>query len=333
MPRSEAAAHRGLPAAPDPGDPVAEQAIAWAVQLQSGTATAADRDAFAAWQRADPRHAAAAAHMARALGRLDALPGGAGTRQALHRSLLAAPPGRRAVLRHTLALAAVGGTGGLLWLQAQRPLGGLVADFSTTTGERRVVALADGSRLWLNARSAVDQHFDAGIRRLRLRTGELIVEVSPDGAGRAFVVQTPEGEARALGTRFLVRREATDSLVAVLHSAVRVSAGAGAPLTLHAGQSARLTAGGVQPDTLAPQAASAWEDGFVEVHDRPLREVVAALQPYRPGALRISDAAGALRVTGSFPLDDSDRSLAALAQALPITVHRRTPWWIAIDLR
>jgi transmembrane sensor len=69
------------------------------------------------------------------------------------------------------------------------------------------------------------------------------------------------------------------------------------------------------------------------VHDRPLQDVVDALRPYQPGVLRISLQAARLRVTGSFPLDDSERTLAALARSLPIAVQRRTGWWVSIDLR
>ena len=37
--------------------------------------------------------------------------------------------------------------------------------------------------------------------------------------------------------------------------------------------------------------------------------------------------------TGRFHPDALERTLAALARALPITVHRRTGWWVSIDLR
>nr|WP_184302606.1 FecR domain-containing protein [Roseateles oligotrophus] len=339
-------ADRSVPNAPDPlpeqdapsnpTDPIAARAIAWAVQLRSGEASAADHAAFDAWRRADPRHEAAAARMERALGRLNELPQGLPPRQAMRRSLLA-QAGRRSALRNTLGLVLAGVGGGLLWSHGQRPLSALAADFSTGTGERRVFALADGSRLWLNARSVVDQSFDGTARRLHLRSGELIVEVAKEsqeaGGGRPFIVHTAQGHIQALGTRFLVRQDDGSSLVAVLHSAVRIEPLQGQALTLAQGHSARLTAQGVAQEALAPQAASAWEDGFVEVHDRPLQDVVDALRPYHPGVLRVSPQAARLRVTGSFPLDDSERTLAALARALPITVHRRTGWWVSIDLR
>lgn len=324
MPRSEAQAG-------NPADPIAARAIAWAVQLHSGEASATDHAAFDAWCRADPRHAAAAARMERALGRLSKLPEGLAPRQAMRRSLLA-QAGRRSALHNTLGLVLAGVGGSLLWSHGQRPLSALAADFSTGTGERRVFALADGSRLWLNARSVVDQSFDTAARRLHLRAGELIVEVVKDPCGSPFVVHTAQGRVQALGTRFLVRQEDGNSLVAVLHSAVRVEPLQGETVTLAQGRSARLTTQGVAQVALAPQTASAWEDGFVEVHDRPLQDVVDALRPYHPGMLRVSPQAARLRVTGSFPLDDSERTLAALARALPIAVHRRTGWWVSIDL-
>lgn len=322
-----------LPEPVDPADPIAARAIAWAVQLRSGEASAADHAAFDNWRRADPRHEAAAARMERALGRLNELPQGLAPRHAMRRSLLA-QAGRRSALRNTLGLGLVlAGVGGLLWSHGQRPLSALAADFSTGTGERRAFALADGSRLWLNARSAVDQSYDGAARRLHLRTGEVIVDVAKDPDGRPFIVQTAQGRIQALGTRFLVRQDDDSSLVAVLHSAVRIEPLQGQAQTLAQGHSARLTAQGVAQEALAPQAASAWEDGFVEVHDRPLQDVVDALRPYHPGVLRVSPQAARLRVTGSFPLDDSERTLAALARALPITVNRRTGWWVSIDVR
>lgn len=322
---------QNLHAAPDATDSIAAQAIAWAVQLRSGEATAAERAEFEAWRQRDPRHAAAAEQMDRALGRLEALPDGLAPRQAMRRSLLP-QPGRRTALRSSVGLAFVGAGGGLLWAHAQRPLSALGADFATGTGERRVLVLNDGSRLWLNARSVVEQAFDGTARRLHLRAGELIVDVAKESGTRAFIVQTSEGSVQALATRVLVRKQEGSSLIAVLHADVRVAPLNGDAVTLTEGRSARLTAQGVRQETLSPQTASAWEDGFVEVHDRPLQDVVDALRPYRPGLLRVSPQAARLRVTGSFSLDDSERTLSALAAALPITVQRRTGWWVSIDV-
>ncbi|NMG65971.1 DUF4880 domain-containing protein [Azoarcus indigens] len=322
MPRSDTV--------PPQADPAAAQAIAWAVRLRSGEAGEAERAAFRAWRQADPRHEAAAARLEQSLGLFDSLPGEAAARSGLRRALLA-PANRRRMLRDTLGLLLLGAGSGAL-VHRQMPVNDLFADLHTGTGERRRYTLADGSQLWLNARSAADLAFDASQRRLQLRSGELIVEVARDPA-RPFVVETAEGSVRALGTRFLVRQEAGSTLVAVLHSRVALEPQAAAGSVLAEGASARFDRRAVYPESQAPRGIAAWEDGFIEVHDRPLADVIAALRPYRSGVLRVAPEAAGLRVTGTFPLDDSERTLAALAEALPIAVRRRTDYWVWIEAR
>ncbi len=311
-------------------DPIAGEAIAWAVQLADGNGSANDRAAYAAWRRADPRHEAAAVRLERSLGLFTELPATTEVRSGARRALLE-PIRRRRLLRDTLGLGLLTLGSGLA-LHRHRPLPQLLADITTGTGERRQLTLADGSTLWLNARSAIDLQFGATLREVRLRAGELIVDVAPD-ASRPFVVHSAESSVRALGTRFRVQQQNGFTRVSVMHSAVSVEPKNGAAVVLAEGHSARSNHSGVSADPTPPNAGAAWVDGFIEVHDRPLTEVIDALRPYRSGVLRISPAAGQLRVTGSFPLDDSERTLAALTGELPIVVQRHTPFWISVDLR
>lgn len=322
-------AARGAQAPGDPDDPVAAAAIEWAVLMRSGEAREQDRAVFAAWRRADPRHEAAYARLEQALGAFGQLPGASAAKGAAHRALLA-EPGRRKLLRGALGLA-LAGAGGAAVLHRYAPLQELTADLRTGTGERRRLRLADGSTLWLNARSAADVSFDAATRAVLLRRGELVVDVAPDAA-RPFDVHTPQGRMRALGTRFLVRREEEQTLLVVLHSQVRIDTPAGESLVVRAGQGARFGPRGIARVQGGAADAAAWVDGYVEVHDRPLGEVVAALAPYHPGYLGISKDAAALRVTGIYSLDDRRRTLAALAESLPITVRERTAYWVSISL-
>ena len=76
-----------------------------------------------------------------------------------------------------------------------------------------------------------------------------------------------------------------------------------------------------------------WEDGLLEVHDQPLGEIIEALRPYRRGVLRISNDAAALRVSGVFPLDNSDQALRSLQEVLPIKVEQHFNWWTQLSLR
>ena len=273
---------------PAADDPAVAKAIEWMVALCSGECDASVREAFQRWCADDAHHAAAVARLEQALGRLRDFPGEA---QGSARRILLAAPARRKVLRNLLGLAAVG-IGSAALMQRYTPLDTLSADLRTGTGERRRVMLADGSELWLNARSAVDIDFDGDERRIHVRSGEIVVSVARD-VGRPFVVLTEHGAAQALGTRYLIRKEEGDTVLAVLHSSVRVTTPVGETAAFNAGQGARFNARGISATTLAPVDAAAWTDGFIEIHDRPLSELMAALRPYRPGVLRCSRAAGA----------------------------------------
>ncbi|MET0125314.1 MAG: iron dicitrate transport regulator FecR, partial [Pseudomonas caspiana] len=70
-----------------------------------------------------------------------------------------------------------------------------------------------------------------------------------------------------------------------------------------------------------------------EVRDQSLGDIVEALRPYRRGILRISPQARALRVSGVFPLDDTDQALRSLQEVLPIKVETHFNWWTQLSLR
>lgn len=207
----------------------------------------------------------------------------------------------------------------------------LLADYRTGVGEERTIELPDHSRVTLNTYSAIDVQFNDSQRRILLRQGEILVEVARDRS-RPFVVATPQGTARALGTRYLVRRDAGVTTVTVLKSHVEACIDAGHKVrrdsltcvALHAGQRTRITADAVEAATnLDAYAESAWMQGRLAVDNRPLTEVLAELERYRTGRIRFDAAQLApLRVSGVFPLADTDHALTALEASLPIRVSQ-----------
>ena len=230
-----------------------------------------------------------------------------------------------------LAGLAVGATATGLWLSSQgRPT--WLADQHTGTGERRRLELDDGSELILNAGSAVDVEFSAGMRRLRLRNGTLLVSVAPD-AGRPFVVATPDGEVRALGTRFMVGRHEDRSQVIVLQHRVRVEVAGVGGLTVDEGRSAWFDRSSLSPPVTAVPGAAAWVNGMVSVNDEPLSVVIDALRPYLRASIHLSADVAGLRVLGAFPLDAAETALESLEQILPIRVRRYGPWLVTIRRR
>lgn len=306
----------------------AEQAIAWMVRLRSGRADACQQTLFEQWLGQDPANADAWAQLQRGLGgHYDVVRRAPGT---MRDTLLQPELGRRDLLR---GLAGLGLLGGGLWLAARSDSGqALMADLRTGTGERRSLSLDDGSRLSLNADSAVDVDFSAGRRLLHLRRGALVVQVAPDPA-RPFVVRSGQGDIRALGTRFLVEQQADSTRVVVLEHAVRATLPGGATLDIAQGQAALLHAQHIEPLPTGQAYRADWIEGRLSVLDEPLATVVEALRPYRSGLIRISPQVRGLRVQGVFPLDDSERTLAALAETLPIRVERYGPWLTLVEAR
>ncbi len=321
---------------------VLDEAAEWLMRLHDSGATDADRAACERWRQADPQHALAWERAERLLGKLGGLPAAlampALDRPRSHRAQ------RRAAVARLAALLAVAPAGWLAW-QAwyaadQRGWG---ADLRTATGERRTEHLADGSRLLLDTASAVDIRFDGALRLLTLRQGAISIETAADTATphRPFVVDTAHGRLRALGTRFTVRQEGGRAdggpvRLAVTEGAVEVTLrGAASPaLGVQAGQQTVLRAGEVtSPQTLQPEA-TAWTHGMLMADAMPLAAFCAELSRYRPGLLQCAPEVRALRVSGSFPLGDTDRTLTMLASTYPVDVQTRMRgYWITVVAR
>jgi len=310
---------------------IAEAAMTWWVELQSEPVAADAKTACQHWRAARPEHERAWQIIAGAHQRLHAsgLPG------ALARATLAAPrsPARRQAIK---ALAVLVFAGGSAWTVHREGLAAdWLADYRTGTGERRQVVLADGTQVTLDSGSALDVRFDGYRRQLHLRAGRIHIATAPDDAGRPFFVATAEGHAQALGTRFSVRQFPGRSQVAVFEGAValRSRQGSNPPLVLNAGQQASFDASGSAPPSAATSSDAAWQQGMLIVSAMRLDDFAAELGRYRPGWLICDPQIAELQVSGSFPLDDTERVLDALANTLPVQIVRRTRYWAAIQQR
>lgn len=61
----------------------------------------------------------------------------------------------------------------------------------------------------------------------------------------------------------------------------------------------------------------------MQANNTPLGEIIKQLARYRHGYLACDPNVADLRVMGAFPLADTDKSLAMLAQIFPVRIHRR----------
>lgn len=294
---------------------VLDAAATWLVRLHDSAATDDDRRACERWRQSDPAHARAWDRAQALVARLGGLP-----------PALAMPalgrPARRAAVAKVAALLALGPTGWLAWRVADA--GGWAAEQRTATGEQRTLQLPDGSRVTLNTASALDVRFDAAQRLLVLRAGEVFVESAPDPTQRPLRVATREGLLQALGTRFTVRQDAGRTRLAVLEGAVRITPlRSSAQAVVDAGQQAVFSADRIDAPTARDATATAWTRGMLLADGMRLDVFAAELARYRPGLLRCDPAVAGLRISGAFPVADTDRVLSMLVSTYPVDAAMR----------
>lgn len=312
---------------------VRDQALAWFSLTQSGEITDAQWQQLQRWRQSDSEHERAWQRMAGLTGMLKnhaASLDNPLARQTLQRTRYVSGD-RRKVLKMLLGASLLGAAGwqgkDSHWLQAE------LADLSTATGERRRHLLADGSQLWLNTASAVDIDFSANERRIVLRHGEVEILTGNDPALRPMRVQTHDALLRPLGTRFCVRCDEAGSGTLLSVSSGQVAAAvAGQPgeRLVEAGTQVFIDASGISRSRPLEPASTAWVDGFIIAERMRLGDFVAQLSRYRSGVLRCAAEVADLQLTGSYPLDDSERILSLLEQSLPVTIQRRTRYWVTV---
>lgn len=300
-------------------------AARWYARLHSGVATDADRAAWNDWLNADPSHRQAWQRMAAVGEQMNSVPGALASP-----ALRGADRSRRQILRSVVVLASAGSLGWLGWRSETTQ--NLFADFRTAVGERREFRLADGSSLLLNTDTSVNLRFDGRQRVLELLWGELLVSTAVDPAQRPFKVVTRHGEVLALGTRFIVRSQEEGGEVAVLEKAVKVtSTGGGSAVRLEAGQSMTFNAVSLGAVRRNDASTGAWQQGSIIAIDRPLAELLADLSRYRRGVLRCDPRIAHLKVSGAFPIDNTDLALAALESGFSLKVSRLSRYWVTVS--
>lgn len=312
---------------PGVSDAVALQAAEWFLLLGSGQASPSDHERLRQWRAANAAHEIAWQRAERLQQRLTHLPPALALPVLSH----ADRPARRRAVKALAWLVIAPHAAWLAW--RSDPVRQRLADYRTATGEQRRVTLPDGTQLWMNTASAVDVAYDDALRLIRLRGGEILVETAQDAASRPFIVQAAHGRLLPLGTRFLVRD--TDSE----HTHLAVQAGAvdarpmHAPesgIVLHAGQQVTLSAHAMgTPTPLLPEDGS-WTNGVLHVRDMRLDDFLAELERYRPGVVSCDAAVADQRISGVFPLRDTDAVLDSLPRALPVGVIRRTRYWVRV---
>jgi transmembrane sensor len=277
-------------------------AAAWHARLDRG-ANAALRAEFERWLALDLQHRMAYADICALAYALE---------QAAPESRAAfASPARRAPVRGWLAGAALALLLVLTVWQGARPWDRWRADLATAEGESRSEMLADGSRVWLGADSALALDFSAAARRVHVLRGEAFFEVRSDPA-RPFSVQAAEVEATAVGTRYAVAHRAAGRIaVEVEEGIVALAVARGTPTRLTAGDAASVAPDGTATAGRVSRSAFAWREGVLVFDEAPVADVVARLDAWIPGRVVLL-APSQARLSAAIALRDPGSARAAL---------------------
>ncbi|SEK27667.1 FecR family protein [Parapedobacter koreensis] len=156
-------------------------------------------------------------------------------------------------------------------------------EHSTIAGQRKLLKLADGSRVWLGNVSTIryPKDFQPDKREVFLE-GQAFFEVSPDSI-RPFLVHTDGLDVRVLGTSFNVKSYSNEGVQTVSVATGKVSV---KPTNdrqewmLEKGQQVSYhsaTKKGVMQETDLSEALN-WKDGELIFRDMPLEEIAMQLE-------------------------------------------------------
>lgn len=289
-------------------------AAAWLARHDAGPLDAAETAAFEDWCAGDPRRLGAYV-------RLEAV--GARLARAGALSGMPANAPRRAWYYPAAGIAAA-------LVLAVWPASGVIQDFlrteryATDVGEQYRTALSDGSLVELNTATKVAVDLRPEQRHVRLTKGEAVFEVAKD-ARRPFIVRTPLGDIRAIGTVFAVRSENALE-VAVSEGVVTIERNGKVVARVAAGETCSLSASGDvrHEDNQAPRIARelAWREGKVAFAGETLAEAVAELNRYNRNKLEIADPeVASIHVGGYFRATDPAGFARALEKSFPVVAE------------
>ncbi len=295
---------------------LSDQAIEWVVRLHSGHATRAEHEAFARWRQNDPQHEAAAQEA-------ETIWSGIGTAGHKVRKSERASARAKISRRALLGVASVGLIGGGLVQTGLLRLT-FLADYSTGIGERKTIALSDGSTIQMNARSALSVSFDRTQRLISLFEGQATFSVAHDPA-RPFLVAAADGQTKATGTAFDVDMRPEEVAVTVLDGTISVTTKVVAehPVVAGLNQRVRYTDDGMilPAEDVNADIETAWRRGKLAFNNRRLAEVVAEVERYRRGKIvLVGSSLRQLSVTGLFDLTDPESVLTTIRQTLPVRI-------------
>ena len=226
-------------------------------------------------------------------------------------------------LAAAVLMVAILGSGGYWWINQPD-------DYRTAVGERRVITLADGSKLSLDDHSEVTVPYGAHERSLHLLGGQARFDVAHDKS-RPFTGVAGNQKVIATGTAFNIEMSGPRVLVTLIEGHVVVLDENGTAqgmamsawphrIELKAGQ--QLSTGPAVPPEISQaniQRVTAWTNGQLMFDDEPLSSVVERVNRYSGTRIVIDDPkVGTMRISGVFNAGDANGFVEIVSHYLPV---------------
>lgn len=308
---------------------IAEAAIHWLVRLQGEAVTERDWLDFDAWLTALPVHAQAYDAVLAFDYRLEL-----DARRAEDAPLDAPPlasakviplrPARRVWLWSAGAAIAAAFVAGAILLPSSGLMGVHETTYSTGVGERRTIALEDGSRIEMNAASRLTVRFERNARRVHLGDAQAFFDVAKDSS-RPFLISAGDTQVRVVGTQFDVRHRDGQVAVNVQRGLVEVRPNLpsdAAPFRLRPGQGLSHRKGrtaDARVSTVAVEEVAGWRQGRLIYRDQPLSQIAGDMNRLFPRPVKLGDAQAAnMRLSGVLIVDGQDAMVDRLSHLLPV---------------
>jgi len=302
-----------------------ETAIDWLVLLQGDAVSEDDWRTFDAWLTASPSHALAYDAALAFDQRLDldarlAERAGPPATAPTAKVIALRPSRRRTFLWSAGGALAAAAIAGAVWLPASGLIGGRDAVYETGVGERKTIALEDGTRIELNAASRLTVRYQRDARHVKLEDAQAFFDVAKD-ARRPFLIEAGDTQVRVVGTQFDVRHRDGQLAVAVQRGLVEVRPADAAPVRLRPGQGLSHSEGraDARVGDVPIDEVTGWRHGRLIYRDRPLSEIVGDLNRLFPRPVKIADARAAdMRLSGVLIVDSQDAMVGRLSYLLPL---------------
>ncbi|MBX3483025.1 FecR domain-containing protein [Phenylobacterium sp.] len=310
-------------------------ASAWRVALADGDAETSED--FEAWLSADARNADAWARVQASWAifgdHATAPEMMAARRDALEHARrrgqrrFAWPRGRLQALAATaVSLALMIALAGAYWFMTKPDV------YRTALGERRIVVLADGSRLAMDSATLIEVRWRRDARKLDILRGQARFDVARDQT-RPFSVHARDQTVIATGTSFNIDLLGPRVLVTLIEGHVvvvgdqpgghRLPAGpkpAGTAVHLEPGE--QLVAGASGPSRVEKvnlDKSTAWEAGQLVFDNEALSAVAARVSHYTDRPIVVADPVAAnLRISGVFKSGDAATFVDTVTRYLPV---------------